>query len=164
MSTVRRPYFIISALPADDMAQQDLEIKQVFHMEAEEAREGIEKMQKSLNDNGFDFDCMSSRGLQISFSNMTDALQVTLVSPRLGCSATLDKLDEAEHVDGVIIGFGLRGHPAPSIAIFLEELIEKLRYHPKNVKLYFNWSIPSSLDACQRAMKEKTEKERKTAA
>lgn len=88
---------------------------------------------------------------------------MTLVSPRLGCSATLDKLDKAEHVDGVIIGFGLRGHPAPSIAIFLEELIEKLRDHPKNVKLYFNWSIPSSLDACQRAMKEKTEKERKAA-
>lgn len=66
-------------------------------------------------------------------------------------------------MDGVIIGFGMRGHPSPSIAIFLEELIEKLRYHPKNVKLYFNWSIPSSLDACQRAMKDKTEKERKTA-
>ncbi|KAI7783449.1 uncharacterized protein LA080_011796 [Diaporthe eres] len=126
------------------MAQQDLEIKQVFHLEAEEAREEIEKMQKSLVDNDFDFD-------------------LTLVSPRLGCSAALDKLDEAEHVDGVVIGFGLRGHPAPSIAIFLEELIEKLRYHPKNVKLYFNWSIPSSLDACQRAMKEKTGKERKTA-
>lgn len=60
MSTGRRPYFIISALPADDMAQQDFEIKQVFHMEAEEAREGIEKMRKSLNDNGFDFDCMST--------------------------------------------------------------------------------------------------------
>lgn len=72
MSTGRRPYFIISALPADDMAQQDLEIKQVFHMEAEEAREGIEKMQKSLNDNGFDFDCMPSRDLRISFSGMTD--------------------------------------------------------------------------------------------
>lgn len=72
MSTGRRPYFIISALPADDMAQQDLEIKQVFHMEAEEAREGIEKMQKSLNDNGFDFDCMFSRDLQILFSGITD--------------------------------------------------------------------------------------------
>lgn len=89
----------------------------------------------------------------------TDALAVTLVSPRLGCSATLDKLDQADHVDGVIIGFGLRGHPAPSIAIFLEELIDKLRYHPKNVRIYFNWSIPSSLDACQRAMKHKAEKE-----
>lgn len=88
---------------------------------------------------------------------------MTLVSPRLGCNATLDKMDEAEQVDGVIIGFGLRGHPAPSIAIFLEELIEKLRYHPKNVKLYFNWSIPSSLDACQRAMRDKTQKEQKTA-
>lgn len=89
----------------------------------------------------------------------TDALAVTLVSPRLGCSATLDKLDQADHVDGVIIGFGLRGHPAPSITIFLEELIDKLRYHPKNVRIYFNWSIPSSLDACQRAMKHKAEKE-----
>lgn len=85
---------------------------------------------------------------------------MTLVSPRLGYSATLDKLDQADHVEGVIIGFGLRGHPAPSIAIFLEELIEKLRYHPKNVKIYFNWSIPSSLDACQRAMKERAEKEK----
>lgn len=68
MSTARRPYFIISALPADDMAQQDFEIKQVFHMESEEAREGIEKMKKSLNDNGFDFDCMSTSGFANFFS------------------------------------------------------------------------------------------------
>lgn len=91
---------------------------------------------------------------------LADSLEVTLVSPRLGCKETLDKLDEAEHVDGVIFGFGLRGHPAPSIAIFLEELIEKVRYHPKNVKMLFNWSIPSSLDACQRAMKSKAEEEK----
>lgn len=57
MSTTRRPYFVIAALPADDMAQQDLEIEQVFHIKAEEARDEIEKMKKSLNDNGFDFDC-----------------------------------------------------------------------------------------------------------
>lgn len=82
---------------------------------------------------------------------LADRFIVTLVSPRLGCKPALDKLDEAEHVDGIILGFGLRGHPAPSIAVFLEELIEKLRYHPKNVKIFFNWSIPSSLDACQRA-------------
>ncbi|KAH8753632.1 hypothetical protein F5883DRAFT_574742 [Diaporthe sp. PMI_573] len=101
-------------------------------------------MKRSLNENGFDFD-------------------LTLVSPKLGCKAALDKLDEAEHVDGVILGFGLRGHPAPSIAIFLEELIEKLRHHPKNVKIFFNWSIPSSLDACQRAMKQKAEREQEGA-
>lgn len=59
MSTSRRPYFIISALPADDMAQQEMEIEQVFHMETEEAREKIEKMKNSLTENGFDFDCMS---------------------------------------------------------------------------------------------------------
>lgn len=88
---------------------------------------------------------------------------MTLVSPRLGCNAALDKLDEAEHVDGIIFGFGLRGHPAPSIAIFFEELIEKVRYHPKNVKIFFNWSIPSSLDACQRAMKWKVEKDKEAA-
>lgn len=57
MSTTHRPYFVIAALPADDMAQQDLEIEQVFHIKAEEARDEIEKMKKSLNDNGFDFDC-----------------------------------------------------------------------------------------------------------
>lgn len=85
---------------------------------------------------------------------------MTLVSPRLGCKATLDKLDEAERVDGIIFGFGLRGHPAPSICVFLEELLEKVRYHPKNVKIFFNWNIPSSLDACQRAMKWKAEKEK----
>ncbi|KAK2615870.1 hypothetical protein N8I77_002594 [Diaporthe amygdali] len=139
MSTTRRPYFIISALPADDMAQQDLEVEQVFHLKAEEARDEVEKMKKSLNDNGFDFEW------------------------RLGCKETLDKLDEAEHVDGIIFGFGLRGHPAPSISILFEELIEKVRYHPKNVKMFFNWSIPSSLDACQRAMKLKADKEKEAA-
>lgn len=58
MSTTRRPYFVIAALPADDMAQQDFEIEQTFHIKAEEARDEIEKMKKSLNDNGFDFDCI----------------------------------------------------------------------------------------------------------
>lgn len=61
MSTTRRPYFIIAALPADDMAQQDLEIEQVFHIKPEDARNEIEKMKKSLNDNGFDFDCTFSQ-------------------------------------------------------------------------------------------------------
>lgn len=41
------------------MAQQDFEIEQTFHIKAEEARGEIEKMKKSLNDNGFDFDCRS---------------------------------------------------------------------------------------------------------
>lgn len=95
---------------------------------------------------------------------LADHFVVTLVSPRLGCKPALDKLDEAEHVDGIILGFGLRGHPAPSITIFLEELIEKLRYHPKNVKIFFNWSIPSSLDACQRAMKQEAEEKEATTA
>lgn len=72
MSNSRRPYFIIAALPADDMAQQEMEVKQVFHMEAEEARDKIEKMKKSLNDNGFDFDCMSSRNFQTSYAEMTN--------------------------------------------------------------------------------------------
>lgn len=89
---------------------------------------------------------------------------MTLVSPTLGCGPALDKLDQTEHVDGIIFGFGLRGHPAPRIAIFLEELIEKVRYHPKNVKIFFNWSIPSSLNACQRAMEWKAGKEKEAAA
>lgn len=63
MSTSRRPYFVISALPADDMAQQEMEIEQVFHMEAEEAREKIEKMTNTLTENGFDFDCVYSRDI-----------------------------------------------------------------------------------------------------
>lgn len=86
--------------------------------------------------------------------------KVTLASPTIGCGPALDKLDQAEHVDGIIFGFGLRGHPAPRIAIFLEELVGKVRYHPKNVKIFFNWSIPSSLNACQRAMEWKAEKEK----
>lgn len=84
---------------------------------------------------------------------------MTLVSPSRGYRLVLDKLDQAEHVDGVILGYGLRAHPSPSIAIFMEELIEKVRYHPKNVRILFNWSIASSLDACQRAMKLEVEKE-----
>lgn len=83
-----------------------------------------------------------------------------LVSPSIGYRPALDKLDQAEHVDGVIFGYGIRSHPSPSIAIFLEELIEKVRYHPKNVKILFNWSIPSSLDVCQRTMKLKAEMEK----
>lgn len=43
------------------MAQQEMEVEQVFHLKAEEARDEIEKMKKSLNDNGFDFDCRFSR-------------------------------------------------------------------------------------------------------
>lgn len=62
MSSGRTPYFIISALPADDMAQQELEVEQVFHLKAEEARDEIEKMKKSLDENGFDFDCMYPQG------------------------------------------------------------------------------------------------------
>lgn len=61
MSTTRRPYFIIAALPADDMARQDLEIEQVFHIKPENARHEIEKMKKSLNNHDFDFDCRSSQ-------------------------------------------------------------------------------------------------------
>jgi len=86
-----------------------------------------------------------------------------LISPRLGYKAVLDKLDEAEHVDGIILGFGIRAHPASSVAILLEELIETLRYHPKNVKILFNWNMSSSLNACQRAAKQKAEKEEETA-
>ncbi|KAG6358201.1 hypothetical protein INS49_014085 [Diaporthe citri] len=80
-----------------------------------------------------------------------------LASLSLGYRPILNKLDQAEHVDGIIFGYGIRSHPSPSIAIFLEEMIQKVRYHPKIVKILFNWSIPSSLDACQGAMKLKSE-------
>lgn len=61
MSTTRRPYFIIVGLPADDKSMQDLDVKQLFHTKPEEVRHGLEAMQKSLKDNGFDFDCRCSQ-------------------------------------------------------------------------------------------------------
>lgn len=84
-----------------------------------------------------------------------DSLPVTLVSPKTGCKPALDKLDEAEYVNGIILSLRMRSHPAPGIAILLQKLIKKVRYHPNNVKILLNWSIPSSLDTCQRAMKLK---------
>lgn len=51
------PYFIIAALPADDMNQTDYEIKKVFNMDPEYTRTEIEKMKQSMVDAGFDFDC-----------------------------------------------------------------------------------------------------------
>ncbi|KAK7698610.1 hypothetical protein SLS64_012349 [Diaporthe eres] len=143
MSATRRPYFVITGLPVDDETLQDLDVEQLFHMNPEEVRGQLEASKKSLKDNGFDFD-------------------LALVSPSRGYKLVLDKLDQAEHVDGVIFGYGIRGHPSPSIAIFMEELIDKVRYHPKNVRILFNWSITSSLDACQRAMKLEAEREKET--
>ncbi|KAL2279046.1 hypothetical protein FJTKL_14024 [Diaporthe vaccinii] len=83
-------------------------------MKPEEACSQLGAMQQSLEDNGFDFD-------------------LTLLFPRPGYKPDLDKLDQAEHVDGINFGRGLCGHPSPSIAIF--ELIETVRHHPKKFKI-----------------------------
>ncbi|KAK0647818.1 hypothetical protein DIS24_g7361 [Lasiodiplodia hormozganensis] len=127
------PYFIIAALPADDMNQTDYEIKKVFNMDPEYTRTEIEKMKQSMVDAGFDFD-------------------LVLCSLKLGTQPVIDALDKCEDCKAVILGFGMRGHPSPKVAVLLEELIERVRYHPKNVKIMLNWDIPSSLNAAKRAL------------
>lgn len=63
MSTTHRPYFIIVGLPDDDKTMQDLDVEQLFHMKSEEVHIQLGAMQKSLKDNGFDFDCKCSRNV-----------------------------------------------------------------------------------------------------
>lgn len=63
MSATRRPYFIIAGLPVDDKTLQDLDVEQLFHMNPEEVRNQLEAAQKSLKDNGFDFDRIYSQTL-----------------------------------------------------------------------------------------------------
>jgi len=62
MSTGRRLYFILAGLPVDNMIQQELKVEQVFNTKMEDLRGELEKAKKSLNDNGFDFDCIYPQG------------------------------------------------------------------------------------------------------
>lgn len=67
MSTIstRRPYFIVVGLPDDDKTMQDLDVEQLFHMKPEEVHVQLKAMQKSLKNNGFDFDCKRSRNFNV---------------------------------------------------------------------------------------------------
>ena len=67
MSSARKPYFIIVGLSVDAMAQEELEIERHFQVTLEQALVDLEKMKKSLVDNGFDHDCKFSKDAQMSY-------------------------------------------------------------------------------------------------
>ncbi|KAH7045283.1 hypothetical protein B0J12DRAFT_154897 [Macrophomina phaseolina] len=128
-----RPYFVIAGLPTDDKSLAEYDIKGLYGLDSNVARDQLVAMHAALKEAGYGFSMVH-------------------VSPQLGTGPLTDALGQADHCDGVILGYGIRGHPYPQITALLEELIAAVRRHPKDPKILFNWGIPSTVDACKRAL------------
>ncbi|KAG8623127.1 hypothetical protein KVT40_008103 [Elsinoe batatas] len=98
MTATTRPHFIICALPMDDSAQSDLSIKHAHTYGSEEIRSQVAAMQESLEKEGIDFD-------------------MAFVSPKTGVQRLREAMDKSKACRGVVVGYGVRGHPDPKVCV-----------------------------------------------
>jgi len=69
------------------------------------------------------------------------------VTPEAGVGPLIEEL-KSNPVDGICIGFGVRGFPESTP--FFEKIIAAIREHAPKSKLFFNTSPDSTVDAAKR--------------